>query len=227
MRTLDRRLAASMLLATGLLSACTAAPGAPTEPTTAASAGPTADPTGDASCYGINESVDTPPRTVAALSKFTDSVVIAEVKAIEGGVWNTKDGAKPEGANGPRFNPGIQTPINLQITATIRGGHGPGAIRVVNPGGTADCVEHIVDNAARVEKGKTYAFFLQPSPDADGVRRPELPLIVVAYPVGPDGSVATEYDGTLSHDDFVALVENPVPPATTPEPSPAGSDNPG
>jgi len=227
MRKLSERLAIPMLLAAGLLSACTAAPGAPTQQPTEASAGPTADPTANANCYGINESVDTPPRTVAALSGFTDSVVIAEVKAIEGGVWNTKDGAKPERANGPRFSPGIQTPINLQITETILGDHGPGAIRVVNPGGTADCVEHIVDNAARVEKGKTYAFFLQPSPDADGVRRPELPLIVVAYPVGPDGSVATEYDGTLSHDDFLALVENPVPPPTTPEPTPAGSDNPG
>ena len=222
MRASNRRFTVSILLAAGLMGACSAGPGAPTPQPTEAPAESTSDPTGDPNCYGINESVDTPPRTVAALSRFTDSVVIAEVKAIEGGVWNTKNGSKPEQARGPRFNPGIQTPINLQILETIRGDHGPGAIRVVNPGGTADCVEHIVDNAARVEMGKTYAFFLQPSPDADGVRRPELPLVVVAYPVAADGSVATEYDGTLSHDDFVALVENPVPPPSTPEPSSAG-----
>lgn len=228
MRKLNQQLATVMLLAAGALSACTAAPGAPdSQQPSDGSAASGAAPSAEADCYGINESVDTPPRTIAALSEFTDAVVIAEVKAIEGGVWNTKDGAKPERANGPRFNPGIQTPINLQITETIRGDDGPGAIRVVNPGGTADCVEHVVDNAARVEKGKTYAFFLQPSPDADGVRRPELPLIVVAYPVSADGSVATEYDGTLSHDEFVALVESPVAPPTTPEPTPAGTDNPG
>ena len=72
-------------------------------------------------------------------------------------------------------------------------------------------------------KGKTYAFFLQPSPDADGVRRPELPLIVVAFPVGADGSVATDYDGTLSRDEFAALVEHPFrrrPPPSRPPPEP-------
>ncbi len=228
MRKINVPFAASLLLVAGALMACTARPGAPNDPpSTAVPVVPAPAATAGADCYEIHESVDTPPRTVAALSEFTDSVVIAQVKAIERGVWNTKNGAKPERANGPRFNPGIQTPINLQITQSLRGDHGPGAIRVVNAGGSADCVEHIVDNAARLEKGRTYAFFLQPSPDEDGVRRPELPLIVAAYPVAAEGSVATEFDGTLSRDAFAALVDHPVAPPTTPEPTPAGTDNPG
>lgn len=78
-----------------------------------------------------------------------------------------------------------------------------------------------------MEKGTTYVFFLQPSPDADGVRHPERPLILAAWPVKTDGSVDTEYDGPLSLGDLAAAVANPVPPSATPEPSPAGTANPG
>jgi hypothetical protein len=227
MRNRNGAFVALVVLSVGLLAACTSATGAPKSQPPAGTAGSTPELTPEADCYVIDESVDMPPITVATLLPVTSDVVIAEVKAIEGGIWNTKNAAKPDKARGPRFNPGVVTPINLQVLESVQGDLGPGAIRVVNPGGTAGCVEHTVDNAAQVEKGKTYAFFLQPSPDADGERHPELPLVLVAWPVAADGSVETLHDGTLSHGDFVALVEDPVEPPSTPEPSPAGPDNPG
>jgi hypothetical protein len=226
MRGLIRRFVTLMLLGS-VFAACTSATGAPKSQPPAESAGSTSGVAADADCYAIDENVDTPPLTVATLSPVTTAVVIAEVKAIEGGVWNTKNGAKPEKARGPRFNPGIVTPVNLQVLASIQGELGPGAVRVVNPGGTAGCVEYSVDNAAVLEKGRTYAFFLQPSPDADGERHADLPQVLVAWPIAGDGSVETPYDGTLSRDDFIALVENPVEPPETAEPTPAGLDNPG
>jgi hypothetical protein len=226
MRGLIRRFVTLMLLGS-VFAACTSATGAPKSQPPAETAGSTSEVTAEADCYAIDENVDTPPLTVATLSRVTTAVVIAEVKAIEGGVWNTENGAKPDKARGPRFNPGIVTPINLQVLESVQGELGPGAVRVVNPGGTAGCVEHSVDNAAVLEKGRTYAFFLQPSPDADGDRHADLPQVLVAWPVAADGSVETPYDGTLSRDDFNGLVENPVEPPEMAEPTPAGLDNPG
>jgi hypothetical protein len=46
-------------------------------------------------CYGIDESVDTPPYTVDFVMTVTDLVVVADVVAIEGGTWNTSDGLPP------------------------------------------------------------------------------------------------------------------------------------
>lgn len=149
-------------------------------------------------CYGIDESVDTPPDTVASVMSVTDLVVVADVIAIEGGNWNTVDGKAPPQRRGPHFNPGIVTPINIQVDQTLYGEGQNGALRVVNPGGTAGCFEHQVSNAARLEKGKRYAFFLQPSSDADGNLHRELPLIVAAWPVDDAGSVATPENGTLT-----------------------------
>ncbi len=207
----------------GLLAACTAAPGGPRGSPAAAASAEAAE------CHAINESVDTPPYSVQFLMDFATIVFVAEVRSIEAGVWNTQDGKKPpKGAkNGPKFNPAVVTPINLQIDATFFGDAGPGAIRVVNPGGTADCVEHHVSNAPVLQKGKTYVFFVQPSPDADGVRKPELPQVLAAWPVLADGSVKTSVEGTLPLNEVEELVRNPVPPPVEPEPTAAGTGNPG
>lgn len=219
MRHLNSRLPVlSLALVPALLLACTATgTGAARDSAPVSSADPTASPSPD--CYGINESVDTPPLTIANLMPATTSVVVALLETIEPGVWNTKDGSN--------FNPGIKTLIDLQVTRTIVGDDGPVGLRVVNSGGTADCVVHNVSSSPPVEKGKTYVFFLQPSPDADGVRHPELPLILTAWPVNEDGTVDSEYDGTLSVDELAAEVTNPGPPSATPEPTPAGTANPG
>lgn len=218
------------LLVGGLLAACSSISseaGAGDDP-------PASDPIGQApteepNCYGINEAVDTPPLSVDFLMDFATEVFVAKVKSIEAGVWNTRNGDKPPKGvkNGPRFNPGIVTPINLQVDTTLLGGAGPGAIRVVNPGGTTDCVEHNVSNAPVLEKGKTYVFFLQPSSDAEGVKKPELPQVIAAWLVLADGSVETAVEGVLPLNDVQALVDNPVPPPVEPEPTPAGTNNPG
>jgi hypothetical protein len=217
-----RGFAASILLVTSLVAGC------------APLSGPIGNPRpGEGSpapdCYQVDESVDTPPRTIANLSRVTTSVVIAEVTAIEDGIWNTRDGRKPDrGVPGaPGSNAGIVTPVNLDIERSVHGDAGPGALRVLNPGGTAGCVVHTVDNAARIVAGGRYAFFLQPGADAEGVRHPDVPQIIEAWPVSEDGLVETLYDGTLSLDDFEAAVANPVQPPATPEPTAAGPDSPG
>ncbi|HLO36737.1 MAG TPA: hypothetical protein VK194_11665 [Candidatus Deferrimicrobium sp.] len=166
---------------------------------------------------------------MANVMPFSTMVVVAEVKSIEAGVWNTTDGRQPDRGvkNGPKFNPEVETPINLQVDDPWFGDAGPGALRVVNPGGSAGCVEYHVSNAPDPQIGRTYVFFLQPSPDADGQRHPELPLVLEAWPVDDTGQVETPHDGSLSLASLEDLVRHPVAPVPTPEPTPAGSDHPG
>ena len=151
-------------------------------------------------CYGIDESVDTAPPTVANVMPFTTIVVVADVRSLEAGIWNTMDGKQPDNGvkNGPKFAPAIETPINLHVSDSWVGNASPEALRVVNPGGTAGCVDHHVNNAPDLQKGKKYVFFLQPSPDADGQRHPELPLVLEAWPVDGTGQVETAEEGSMS-----------------------------
>jgi hypothetical protein len=137
-------------------------------------------------------------------------VVIAEVTDIEDSTWNTKDGEQPAGGDRarPGFTPSVVTPVHLRVERWIRGDKGPAAIRAVNPGGIAGCVEHTVSNAPLLEKGRKYAFFLQPSRDANLIRHPELPQVIVAWPVTDDGTVETVHDGTLGPDEFEDAVAN-------------------
>jgi hypothetical protein len=218
-----RRPILGVIALTGLLAACVAGPGAISSTAPSVSSGSAAAQP-DPACFGVNESVDTAPSTVANLMPFSTTVVVAQVKSIEAGVWNTKDGKQPgQGVkNGPRFNPEVDTLINLQVNDTWIGDAGPGALRVVNPGGTAGCVEYHVSNAADVQKGNTYVFFLQPSPDADGQRHPELPLVLAAWPVDGSGIVGTAEEGSLTLAQVEQLVRHPVAPTPTPEPTSAG-----
>jgi hypothetical protein len=212
--------------ATVLLGACVSGPtgttSVPDPSSTAVSAATTLRPNPD--CYGVDESVDTAAPTVANVMPFTTIVVVADVKSLEAGIWNTKDGKQPDKGvkNGPTFAPAIETPINLQVSDTWVGEAGPGALRVVNPGGTAGCVEHHVNNAPDLQKGKKYVFFLQPSPGADGQRHPELPVVLEAWPVDLTGHVETGVEGSLSLARLEDLVRHPVAPAATPEPTPGG-----
>lgn len=222
----------SVIVLTGLAGACVSGPAAgaitsPDRSSAAVSAAKTPRPSPD--CYGVDESVDTAPPTVANVMPFTTIVVVADVKSLEAGVWNTKDGKQPDRGvkPGPKFDPAIETPVNLQVDDTWFGGAGPGALRVVNPGGTVGCVEHHVNNAPDLQKGKKYVFFLQPSPDADGQRHPDLPLVLEAWPVDEMGDVATHEEGSVSLAQLENLVHHPVAPATSPEPTAAGSDHPG
>jgi hypothetical protein len=164
--------------------------------------------TGGKNCYGINESVDTPPNTIASVMTVTDSVVVGVVTRIEEGIFNTPSGAAPDPSRkpGPGYSPGVVTPIDLDITSVLAGDDQRDPLRVVNPGGTAGCVVHTVSNAARVTKGGTYVFFLQPSRDSNGEARPDLPLILVAWPVDADGNVRTEEDGTLTMEELRARI---------------------
>jgi hypothetical protein len=217
----------------GVFGACSAmpggSPGTVTDPSPTVIVGATT-PRPSQACFVMDESVDTAPSTVANLMPFSTTVVVAEVASIDEGIWNTKDGQQPTGHDvkrGPTFNPRIETPINLGVADAWFGDARPGALRVVNPGGAAGCSEHHVSNAAALETGATYVLFLQPSPDADGQRHPELPLVLVAWPVDDTGHVTTAEEGSLSLAQLEDLVRHPVAPATTPEPTPAGSDHPG
>jgi hypothetical protein len=88
-------------------------------------------------------------------------------------------------------------------------------------------VEYRVSNPPDLQKGKKYVFFLQPSPDADGQRHPDLPLVLEAWPVDDSGQVETAEEGSLALVTVEDLVHHPVTPTATPEPTPAGSDHPG
>ena len=222
----------SLIALTGQLGACVSgsAAGAITSPapsSTAVVAAMTPQPNPD--CYGVDESVDMAPPTVANLMPYASIVVVADVKSLEAGIWNTKDGKPPARGfkPGAKFDPQVETPVNLQVNDTWFGEARPGALRIVNPGGTAGCVEYHVSNAPNLQKGKTYVFFLQSSPDADGQRHPELPIVLEAWPVDGTGQVETAEEGSLTLAQLEDLVHHPVAPTTTPEPTPAGSDHPG
>lgn len=219
----------SLLALTALLAACVSGPaaGASSSPGPGDAAAVTAQPSPD--CIGTDVNVDAVPPTVANLMGFSTDVFVAQVKSIEAGVWNTKDGAQPgQGVKaGPKFNPAIVTPVNLQVTDTWVGDAGPGAIRVVNQGGTAGCSQWNVNIAPDLQKGGSYVFFLQPSTDADGQGHPELPVVLRAWPVDATGQVETPEDGSLTLVQLEGLVRDPVAPSATPEPTPAGSDHPG
>ena len=76
---------------------------------------------------------------------------------------------------------------------------------------------HNVNNAPYLQKGKTYVFFLQPSPDANRQRHPELPLVVEAWPVDGAGQVTTAQEGSLSLLQLEDLVHHPVAQTVSPD----------
>jgi hypothetical protein len=219
----------SLVALTALLAACISGPaaGASSSPAPSDASAVAAQPSPD--CITTDVSVNAVPPTVANLMGFSKIVVVAQVKSLEAGVWNTKDGAQPgQGVKaGPRFNPAIVTPVNLQVTDTWFGDAGPGAMRVVNQGGTAGCSQWNVNIAPDLQKGGSYVFFLQPSADADGQGHPELPVVLRAWLVDATGQVETPEDGSLTIAQLESLVRHPVAPSATPEPTPAGSDHPG
>ncbi len=182
------------------------APAPPDDPTTASASPAPRAPRPE--CYGLNEYVEGPPRTIETVMTVTHAVIVGDVVSIEAGMFNTRDGQPPDPRRprGPSYNPGVVTPINVQVHSSIEGDEHSGTIRVVIEGGAAGCIVHRVDNAPRLERGKRYALFLQPSKDAGGVRHPELPGVIVGWPVDADGLVQTEEDGVLTLDEFEAKV---------------------
>ena len=78
-----------------------------------------------------------------------------------------------------------------------------------------------------LQKGGSYIFFVQPSADADGQGHPDLPVVLRAWPVDGSGQVQTPEDGSLSLAQLKDLVDHPVAPSASPEPTAAGSEHPG
>ena len=188
----------AVLSLTGCAAACACTPvvapaGSPTTPVPA-----TQLPT--PACYELTEVGDGPPRTIDLITQVSDSVLLGEVLAIERAIFNTSDGRRPDHnrPRGPGYEPGVLTPLNVQVESQIAGDEQPSSVRVVIEGGEADCIVHRVDGTPRLEEGARYVFFLQPSKDAEGIRHPELPRVVAAWPVGVDGVVRTEEDGRLT-----------------------------
>jgi hypothetical protein len=214
----SRRLSVLVVCAL-LLGACAAVPGArstseeatPTVPSLpTASAPPTADASAtpfleeqpgetlNPRCYSRSEAVDTLPLTIALLMTVTTAVVIASVDSIEEGIFNTPGGVAPDRLSDENYRPWVLTPVNLAVASVIEGDRGTGTLRVVNRGGQAGCITHQVSNSPHLETGVTYVFFLHPSVYSNGEYRPELPEIIVAWPVTEGGTVETEEDGVLS-----------------------------
>jgi hypothetical protein len=214
-----------------VLAACAAVPGATRVPESPNSTTPlppvaSAKPTAEASatpfleeqpgetldprCHSISEAVDTPPLTIALLMTVTTAVVIASVDSIEEGIFNTPGGVAPDRLSEEGYNPGVLTPVNLTVASVMDGDHGTRTIRVVNRGGKAGCITHSVSNAPHIEKGVTYVFFLHPSVYSNGEYRPELPEIIVAWAVNPNGTVATEEDGVLTVEQLSDKVTAPA-----------------
>lgn len=188
----------------------------PVEPQAATgSSGETAEPeyTTNWDCYGAVVNRDGPPSTIAFLMTYNTAVVIADVRSIEEGIFNTRDGGPPDPPRGAGqgYDLEVQTPVNLAVSSVLYGPGDGGARRVVNDGGKAGCVEYDVQGAPRLEIGRTYAFFLSPSAFTDGRPRPELPEIRVAWPVSQRGMVATPEDGLLTLEELAKAIEAATP----------------
>ena len=134
MRHPDRRsLLLTMVVLNGLVGACASSPAAGTTPvpdprSAAVSAAKTPRPNPE--CYGVDESVDTVPPTVANVMPLATIAVVADVESLEAGIWNTKDGKQPDDVHqvGPTFDPAIETPVNLEVSDAWVGDAGPGAL---------------------------------------------------------------------------------------------------
>jgi hypothetical protein len=215
-----------------LLGACSAVPGATRvsetlTPTATSSPAASARPTADASatpfleeqpgetldprCYIRNEAVDTPAYTIAFLMDYTTAVVVASVDSIEEGIFNTPGGEPPDRPPEEGYDPAVLTPVNLAVSSVIEGDQEAGPLRVVTPGGRARCVLHQVSNAPHVETGVTYVFFLHPSVQSNGKRNPELPEMLVAWPLRDDGTVQTTEDGVLTVEQLTDKVTASAP----------------
>jgi hypothetical protein len=141
---------------------------------------------------------------------YNTAVVIAEVRSIEEGIFNTPGGERPDPSRGPGegYNPTVLTPVNLSVSDALYGPDGRNELRVVNAGGKAGCIEYQVMDAPRLDVDRTYAFFLRPSTFSDEKPRPELPEISEAWPVDEDGKIETAEDGVLSVDELAERIED-------------------
>ncbi len=175
------------------------------DPSTAAAA-PTPTPAVD--CVGGDLSISHVPYTIDGIGQYARVAVVGTVNSLEGGVWNTPDGSPPGKGqkNGPRFDPEILTPINVNVDQVLIGSPKPGTIRVLNEGGTAGCSVMNVPSAPRITKGTNYVFFLREGEDATGKKQDALDVIITAWPVDRDGNVATEEDGIVPLTEVVSRV---------------------
>lgn len=184
---------------------------APLSSDSSAPSDPSAKPTFP-ECYGINESVEHDPFTIANLLQFTDRIVVAEVLALGPGEFNTSDGKNPGPGAKPRpgFEPGVITPVILAVDRAILGDVPRGELRVAVRGGTAGCVTHYVSSAPLLERNTSYVLFLNPSLDAEGKPHPELAVATAAFPIDEKGDVETLHDGTMSVNELATAVDELV-----------------
>jgi hypothetical protein len=220
------RLACLIIIASGLLAACAAAPSpapvlspSPTPAVTPAPA-PSVSPRPTDGCGSADISIDYLPYTVATLAGYGWSFVVADVVGFEPAIFNTPDGDAPPGfperPSSPHPNPNaeamVYTPVDVVIDRAISGPWSPGPSQFLIEGGTVfleggavDCFVMRVYPAPHVEPGASYVFILSDALDADGQKPLPVPKARFAWIVGPGGMVQT-VDGPMSIDELTEIV---------------------
>ncbi len=186
-----------IFVAVSLLSACTG----PTGSIATLTPAPT-------ECVVYDLSINHAPYTVRSLVAAGSSAFVGTVLAIEGGTWNTANGAQPDpnAARGPHFDLEVLTPVNVRVDRPLAGTIKAGTVRVLREGGETGCSKVVVAGAPALDVGRQHVVWTRQGVDFDGTARPDLQVVITAWPVDDHGMVATEEDGPVSVDRLAALI---------------------
>jgi hypothetical protein len=118
------------------------------------------------------------------MAERADAVVVATVIDFGPGFWDSATGLRPTTYTSEAS---ILTPVSTRIETTLKGDPAD-AERAVRYGGEYGCDSEQRDPSPDLAEGLRYVMFLQEHRYFDGAA-PEDPLVDVAWPVSPDGSV--------------------------------------
>jgi hypothetical protein len=129
----------------------------------------------------------------------SSAVVLGTVGDIGDAQWNTKDGMPPTQV--PPAYSDVMRLIRIDQMETLKGQLTSSTAWI--PGGTIGCLTFVVDEYTPVI-GSKYVFFMRDLDPLTGLKGTS--RVRLMWPVNDDGTVATQIDGSLSLDEFRALV---------------------
>lgn len=144
---------------------------------------------------------------VEVLTRGADAVVIATVKEVGQGRYNTSGEALTR--DEPVGDRDVYRPMTLSVDSALKG-DAPSELEVRLLGGTVGCDTYSVDSSENVVVGTTYAFLLNAYPDARGVEIDELSVAYAWQVTG--GKVHTPMGDVVGLAEFAEQVDQRPPP---------------